>query len=272
MHQILRLTSLFVVSLPLFVGCQEGRPFLSHQTLSGSQQANSSQVRQLEERDRRLGQLDQDNLDLQMRLAQHQQRNQQMAEQITLLRQQLNETATLARQWKKAKQNADKQVDGLVASTRARGGATIRANRNGDQPLQMITIPGLEVRRDNDVIRVTLPTDLLFESGTAQLQAGGMGLLERVSGAISQAFPDHHIGIEGHTDSGPQSRGVSHHQLAAAQAQTVLEELSRRRRFPTQQMMTVSHGANHPRVSNATPMGRVKNRRIEIVIYPDRAS
>ena len=28
-------------------------------------------------------------------------------------------------------------------------------------------------------------------------------------------------------------------------------------------------GENHPLVSNATPAGKAKNRRIEVVIYPD---
>ena len=272
MHQILRFASLLVFTLPAFVGCQEGRPFLSHQGLGGRGQASTVQTRQLQERDRRLGQLDQDNLDLQMRLAQDQQRSQQMAEQIRLLRQQLNETASLARQWQQAKQDADKKVDRLAASTRARGGATIRANRSGGQPLQMITIPGLEVRRDADVIRVALPADQLFRAGLSQLSPSGVELLDRVAAVIARNYPEHHIGIEGHTDNAPLVGGVSHHQLAAAQAQTVLKQFSSGRRFPTYQMMTVSHGANHPRVSNATPLGRVKNRRIEIVIYPDRSS
>ena len=34
----------------------------------------------------------------------------------------------------------------------------------------------------------------------------------------------------------------------------------------------VAHGANHPLVSNATAAGRARNRRVELVIYPDRAA
>jgi outer membrane protein OmpA-like peptidoglycan-associated protein len=32
----------------------------------------------------------------------------------------------------------------------------------------------------------------------------------------------------------------------------------------------VAHGANHPVVSNATAAGRTRNRRMELVIYPER--
>ena len=38
------------------------------------------------------------------------------------------------------------------------------------------------------------------------------------------------------------------------------------------QLFLVAHGANHPLVSNATAAGRARNRRIELVVYPDRAA
>jgi hypothetical protein len=36
------------------------------------------------------------------------------------------------------------------------------------------------------------------------------------------------------------------------------------------QLFLVAHGANHPVVSNATAAGRIRNRRMEFVIYPER--
>ena len=48
------------------------------------------------------------------------------------------------------------------------------------------------------------------------------------------------------------------------------EPLSRRNKIPSHQMFPVGHGADHPRVSNATPAGRSKNRRVELVIYPEK--
>ena len=38
------------------------------------------------------------------------------------------------------------------------------------------------------------------------------------------------------------------------------------------QLFLVAHGANHPLVSNATSVGRARNRRVELVVYPDRAA
>jgi outer membrane protein OmpA-like peptidoglycan-associated protein len=38
------------------------------------------------------------------------------------------------------------------------------------------------------------------------------------------------------------------------------------------QLFLGAHGANHPLVSNATAAGRSRNRRVELVVYPDRAA
>jgi outer membrane protein OmpA-like peptidoglycan-associated protein len=37
-------------------------------------------------------------------------------------------------------------------------------------------------------------------------------------------------------------------------------------------LFLVAHGSNHPLVSNATAAGRAKNRRIELVVYPEHSA
>ncbi len=39
---------------------------------------------------------------------------------------------------------------------------------------------------------------------------------------------------------------------------------------PAKQLFVIGHGANHPVVSNATKSGQARNRRIELVVYPER--
>lgn len=262
-----------VACLLLLAGCQHGSPFLTAQQRAAmtQQQLQSQQpyLAELQERERRLLQLDADNRDLQAQLARAEQYNQQVVSQLELVKQQLAETAALAANLQQGKQDVEKRVGGLLASTQQRGGATITANSSWGKGLQMIDLPGVEVRRDADVIRIELPADQLFQQGTAQLLSGGNQLLARAAETIRKSYPKHHIGIEGHTDNSPLYGGASSHQLSAAQAQTVFDQLTRGGGFAPNQLMTVAHGANHARVSNATPAGRAKNRRIELVIYPD---
>lgn len=273
MRHAAHIASLVAWLLPLAAGCQNGSPFLTAQQRAGltqqQQQASQPYLAQLQERERRLTQLDADNRDLQAQLARVEQYNQQVVSQLELVKQQLAETAALANNLQQSKQNAEQRVGGLLASTRQRGGATITANSSWGKGLEAIELPGIEVRRDADVIRIELPADQLFQPGTAQLLSGGNQLLTRAADSIHKNYPKHHIGIEGHTDNSPLYGGITSHQLSAAQAQAVFDQLTRSSGFPPNQLMTVAHGANHARVSNATPAGRAKNRRLELVIYPE---
>ncbi|MCA9149199.1 MAG: OmpA family protein, partial [Planctomycetales bacterium] len=79
------------------------------------------------------------------------------------------------------------------------------------------------------------------------------------------------IGVEAHTDSTPLANTMwrNAHQLTAAQAMSVFEHLSYRHRLLPQQLFVLGHGENYPLASNATPAGQARNRRVEIVIYPE---
>ena len=250
------------------LGCQTN-PFLTPQ-----QQAELSQqqsVAQDQDYKQRLSRLDADNQDLQSQLARAQQSNQRLGEQVTLLRKQLADTAELASQLEDAKRQADEKVGGLLASSRRRGGATIRANSSWDKELASIKIEGIESRRDGDVIRIELPSDRLFRQGSAQFRGGGIQLLDQVASAIQRSYPNQHLGIEAHLDNSGTAAGTSGHQVTASQAQAVFRQLTQRNRIPAERLMVVAHGSNHPLASNATPAGRAKNRRVELVVYPSAA-
>ena len=133
-----------------------------------------------------------------------------------------------------------------------------------------IEIPGIQVRPDNDVVRIELPSSRLFSPGTARLLPEASALLDTVSADVVRLYPDHIVGIEGHTDSDPSSAGrwMNNHQLSVGEAMAVYDYFTLRSRLKSNQMFVVGHGPNHPVVSNGTPAGRERNRRVELVIYP----
>jgi flagellar motor protein MotB len=51
---------------------------------------------------------------------------------------------------------------------------------------------------------------------------------------------------------------------------TVYDVLINRTRLQANQLFVVGRGSINPIVSNATPEGKQRNRRVELVIYPDR--
>ena len=170
---------------------------------------------------------------------------------------------------------AQQQAQFSQASTGGGGGsrfanATLRANNSLMQKLPQIQIPGVESRMDGDVIRIEIPSDQLFHQGSYQINAAHSHLLQNLSTAIRQNFPRQIVGIEAHWDGTQiQPTTTTHHQLTATQALAVFDFMNRLG-LPREQMFTMAMGSNRPRHSqSAGPNGINKNRRIEVVIYPE---
>jgi len=248
-------------------GCNPNR-FLTPQSLAVAPTQQSPYVSQIEDLDRRATSLDSDNRELHSQVARSQQRTQLLEEHVKRLNRELAEKATEVQELLAAKLGTQEDLAALQASTRRRGGATITANNSDLAPLREIAIPGVEVRREADVIRLELPADQLFQQGTDQLLPAAQRIVDQVSAAIAQNYHRNFVGVEGHTDSRPLGAS-SNHQLSSQQAVAIFQLLTLRDRLSPQQLFTVGYGANHPRASNATPAGRSKNRRIELVVYPE---
>ena len=255
--------------------------------------SQTQELEQLAELRRRALELDANNRELNSQLAQTEQQKRVLEDQTRLLQTQLNDTANQLQNSLVAQQQADQrvlqaqqdadrqliqarreardQVSTMQASLQRRGSATITANSSLRRNLTPISIAGLLVRQDGDVIRIELPSDQVFSPGTANLNGNAQMLVDQVAGSIRQHYPNQIIGVEAHTDNGSVQGGGwnSHHQLTTAQGMAVFDQLSQRHNFSTQQLFIVGHGANYPVASNATPQGQERNRRVEIVVYPE---
>jgi chemotaxis protein MotB len=256
-----------------FGGCQQG-PFQPKTAAKTAPAANVLQpggalASQMQDLNRRVGQLDLNNADLHRQLAQAQQDRQSSQEQVALLQKQLGEVAARLKETQVAKVEADRQVNALQASTRSRGGATITANNSVRQSLAAVAIPGLDIRQDGEVIRIEIPADKLFAPGTVQLAPDGYRILDEVAAAVQRTYPRQRIVVEGHTDDSLAANPTGAHALATGQAQAVFTQLVQRGRLPARQLSVLAMGENHPLASNATPAGKAKNRRIEVVVYPN---
>jgi flagellar motor protein MotB len=161
-----------------------------------------------------------------------------------------------------------------VATQQQRAGAEIRANNSLLKNLTLADIPGVSMRQDGDVVRVEIAADQVFMPGSNYLASGGDQLLQSVASQLRSNFSDHIIGIEGHTDDQPthSQQFPSNHHLSAAQALAAYNALVQRGTIAAGQLFVIGHGANHPVVSNATDAGRARNRRLELVVYPERTA
>ena len=259
---------LVVLATVATTGCNQN-PYASPQQMAAwRQQGVNPQDSQMYDLTRRATSLDENNRDLHAHLAQSRQQVQLLRKQITLLQEQLGETANRLKETQLAKEEAEKKYKTLEASATRRGGAIITAN-SSTRSLRATEIPGLNVRQDGETVRIELPTDQLFAPGTDQLVGSAFPMLDQIASEVARNYPRQLIGIEGHTDGTPVMGGVTNHQLAAAQAIAVFDQFTRRNRLPSSQFSVIAQGSNRPLTSNATQAGRVRNRRVELIVYPE---
>ncbi len=226
---------------------------------------------QLMEFQTRVQQLDDNNRQLTVQLAQSQQQLQAFRERGDLLAKQLQDATAQNKQLLAASQQIASQAQGMQASMNLRGGARLTANNSVANSAAALQIGGARVIPDGDLVRVRIPADQLFTPGTAQPNPAGATILDQVASALQRQYPRQRVGIEGHTDTAQPFGGANGtpYQLAGAQAQAIMDQLVRRNGVPTQQLFVIAHGPNHPLADNQSPAGRSENRRIEIVIYPE---
>ena len=120
---------------------------------------------------------------------------------------------------------------------------------------------------------VTVLTDnLLFASGQDTLEAASHPLLNEIATLIGLDKEDHPVVVEGYTDSVPihNAQFPTNWWLSTGRANVVLQYLLDQG-VPASRLSEQGFGQQHPVASNATPAGRAKNRRVEIVFerkYP----
>jgi chemotaxis protein MotB len=128
----------------------------------------------------------------------------------------------------------------------------------------------LQVQQLRDGISVNLAQDILFKSGSADLDKTGRELLLKVSDQL-KASP-FQIVVTGHTDNqkiGPAlaSRYPTNWELGGARSSRIVR-LFQEAGIGPERLAAVSFADSRPRESNDTPVGREKNRRIEIRLRP----
>ncbi|VAW99022.1 Flagellar motor rotation protein MotB, partial [hydrothermal vent metagenome] len=127
----------------------------------------------------------------------------------------------------------------------------------------------LTVSIEQGRIVINLPNNVLFNSGSANLNPAGKEALGQIATVLSQ-FSDRRFQIEGHTDNRPikSARFPSNWELSTSRALTVVHLLTDMGVIP-ENISAAGFGEFRPRAENETDEGRQLNRRIEIIMMPN---
>lgn len=122
----------------------------------------------------------------------------------------------------------------------------------------------------NDRLILRMPDAVLFAPGQARLNARHVRALKRLAHMLA-ASPGN-IRIEGHTDTSPlppNSPYPDPWSLSLARAASVLHVLEDAGVNPAR-LSIAGYGPSRPVSTEATPFGRARNRRVDIVLYENK--
>jgi chemotaxis protein MotB len=125
----------------------------------------------------------------------------------------------------------------------------------------------IAIQQLRDGLRLDLQEDVLFASGSADVNQRGRSVLGKVAERVKEV--PHRVEVGGHTDDVPirTPRFASNWELASARATGVVRILAGGGIEPAR-LSAVSFGEFAPVAGNDTPQGRARNRRIEITLKP----
>ncbi len=131
----------------------------------------------------------------------------------------------------------------------------------------LANVEAANVQRNQDMLTVTFKSDVLFAVNSSALKAGSYDELNRVAKVLNQ-YPQTTITIAGHTDS--TGSEAYNQKLSERRAEAVKNALVGMGVNPAR-MTAIGYGKSRPVADNDTEAGRQMNRRVEILINPQKA-
>lgn len=129
----------------------------------------------------------------------------------------------------------------------------------------------LTVNVKNGKVYVSLAEQLLFGSGSIEIDAKGVTALQQLAKAVKDQ-KDLHIMVEGHTDNVPIGKRSQYMQdnwdLSVMRATSITKILTKAGVSPNQ-ITASGKGEFLPLLPNTSDQNKQKNRRTEIIITPD---
>lgn len=133
----------------------------------------------------------------------------------------------------------------------------------------------IEVRREGERVVLHVASGILFAPGSVAIKSQGTRVLSKVAAALRR-YANREIQVRGHTDNQRiterlAERWETNWELSAGRATRVLRHLVEVGNLDPLHSSAAGLGEFRPIADNATPEGREKNRRIEIVVFPPEA-
>lgn len=162
-------------------------------------------------------------------------------------------------------QSGNREQGALLGAVLGGGLGAAIGNRMDKQAKELEKIA--ETRRTEQGLVAKLKSDILFDSGKANLKPGAITNIKKM-GEIMKKYPENVLTIKGHTDStGSEAvnRSLSLKRAEAVKAQLIASGV------PAATISTQGLGPSAPVADNKTIEGRQQNRRVEVEVTVDES-
>jgi outer membrane protein OmpA-like peptidoglycan-associated protein len=134
------------------------------------------------------------------------------------------------------------------------------------QAQELDAIPGAQVQRRDDSLLVNFESQLLFDTGSSQLQPGAYDRLRSLARTLNN-YPQSQVTVKGHTDS---TGGERFNQKLSEERADRVRQFLVSEGVASSRVQSIGYGQSMPVASNATEAGRAQNRRVEVEIRPNQ--
>ncbi|MGM0598756.1 MAG: OmpA/MotB family protein [Candidatus Rifleibacteriota bacterium] len=140
----------------------------------------------------------------------------------------------------------------------------VRKIRNKLQKVSMAD--RILVLSNDQMVKIHIPSGVLFESGSARMQEGSEEVLTALVPIVGSL--NNFVRVDGHTDDVPANNTVypSNWELSTARASRVVRFFTEDMRLDPERFSAQGFADQRPKYPNDTPENREANRRVEIVI------
>jgi chemotaxis protein MotB len=173
---------------------------------------------------------------------------------------------------KKDLESSSKRLNELETMMAEKEAGMKRLKETLSKALNAFEGKGLTIEQKNGKVYVSMENKLLFQTGSWAVGVEGKKAVVEVGKVLAQN-PDISVLIEGHTDDdkilGNIGGGIeSNWDLSTKRATAIVTILTENKEIKKENLTAAGRGEFAPLMSNDTPEGKAKNRRIEIILTP----
>ena len=165
--------------------------------------------------------------------------------------------------------SSNKYIQELIASKNKSDSLNMLLTNNLTRSLSKEEMQDVDVKVLKGVVYISLSDNMLYKSGSYEISDAAGSTLSKIAKIITD-YKDYDVLIEGNTDNVPIAKPNirNNWDLSALRASSVVQSLQNNYNVDPKRLTAGGRGEYNPVADNATPDGKIKNRRTEIIITP----